>query len=352
MSASSIEDNVLRVLLALASFEKRPADPDRGHYALERDDLITATGLSGAALRDAVDVLDSRGFVERQRYIGDPIGEVELNAQGRLEAERIARAANSRPSSAGATQQSRNANVTQLENKLPRMEVTYGPKLGAGAFGSVWRATDVLLERDIAVKFLTSTDHAMDEAALIREARSLAKLSHPNLVTVYAAAWLRHPENRLLAPALIMELLQGDTLDEWGSSRHPREEVLSVASGLVAGVLATHAAGLVHGDIHEKNVVVVGNKTAKLIDWRYHDTFLQRSTSHRLDEMAAEKRVVLSRLDVLLTRQGLDKECELIQGKATCKPLQQRSRSCSRRLPASRDRRPPRSLPVPADRNS
>jgi len=87
--------------------------------------------------------------------------------------------------------------------KLPRLDVTYGEKLGSGAFGTVWQARDQLLDREIAVKFLTSTDQALDEDALLREARSLAKLAHQNLVRVYGAAWLRHPMTGLVAPAIL-----------------------------------------------------------------------------------------------------------------------------------------------------
>lgn len=207
------------------------------------------------------------------------------------------------------------ATENPAENKLPRMDVSYGPKLGSGAFGTVWRATDDLLARDIAVKFLTSTDEAMDEDALIREARSLARLAHPNLVTVYAAAWLRHPETRFVAPAITMELLHGETLEKWWSHAHARDEVLRVAAGLIAGILAMHQAGLVHGDLHEGNVMILADATAKLIDWRYHDTFLQRSSSHRRNEIAAEQRRALDRVDTLFEKQGLYSERSTIRGK-------------------------------------
>lgn len=134
-----------------------------------------------------------------------------------------------------------------MEHKLPRLEVAYGEKLGSGAFGTVWRATDALLDRDVAVKFLTSTAESFDEAALIREARALAKVAHPNLVTVFAAAYLRHPETKLVAPAITMELLVAEPLEKWWSRQHEPAAIFSVVSGVVAGVRAMHDAGLVHG---------------------------------------------------------------------------------------------------------
>lgn len=199
------------------------------------------------------------------------------------------------------------------EYKLPRLEVTYGEKLGSGAFGTVWQGTDKLLDRTIAVKFLTSTADSLDEEALIREARSLAKIAHPNLVTVYSAAWLRHPDNGLVAPAITMELLAGVELEKWRERQHERHEVLKVASGILAGIYAMHDAGLHHGDLHLQNVMVLSDATAKLIDWRYQDTFLQRSTAYRHDLVEADKRRAVDLVLGMLEKQGLTEEAMQIR---------------------------------------
>lgn len=199
------------------------------------------------------------------------------------------------------------------EYKLPRLEVTYGEKLGSGAFGTVWQGTDKLLDRSIAVKFLTSTAESLDEEALIREARSLAKIAHPNLVTVYSAAWLRHPDNGLVAPAITMELLAGVELEKWRERQHERHEVLKVASGILAGIAAMHDAGLHHGDLHLQNVMVLSDATAKLIDWRYQDTFLQRSTAYRRDLVEADKRRAVDLVLGTLEKQGLTEEAMQIR---------------------------------------
>lgn len=199
------------------------------------------------------------------------------------------------------------------EPKLPRFDVTYGAKLGSGAFGTVWQATDQLLERSIAVKFLTSTDESLDENALLREARSLAKIAHPNLVTVYAAAWLRHPENRLLAPAITMELLIGHELQKWQDRQQTRPDVIKVASGILTGIAAMHDAGLYHGDLHAENVLVLADATAKLIDWRYQDTFLARSTAHRRELNEIDKRRGVDLVLALMEKQGIDEALEIRQ---------------------------------------
>jgi hypothetical protein len=197
------------------------------------------------------------------------------------------------------------------ESRLPRLDVTYGPKLGSGAFGTVWQATDRLLERSIAVKFLTSTDESLDEDALLREARSLAKIVHPNLVTVYAAAWLRHPDNGLVAPAITMELLAGAELRKWQERQQIRHDALKVASGILRGIAAMHEAGLHHGDLHAENVLVLMDGTAKLIDWRYQDTFLARSTAHRHELVGIDQRRAVDLVLTLLERQGIEEALEI-----------------------------------------
>ncbi len=213
------------------------------------------------------------------------------------------------------------------EHRLPRLDVTYGKKLGNGAFGTVWEATDTLLERKLAVKFLTSTVEFLDEDALLRQARSLARVAHPNLVVVYGAAWLRHPITRLVEPAIMMELLEGEAFLQWSAVQHDRESVLHVATGLLNGIAAMHAAGLHHGDLHAQNVIALSNGQAKIIDWRYQDTFLARSTASRNELITADERHAVDLVVSLFEKQGLrDESLELrrVSGIAAAQALIER----------------------------
>jgi hypothetical protein len=194
------------------------------------------------------------------------------------------------------------------ESRLPRLDVTYGKKLGDGAFGTVWEATDALLERRLAVKFLTTTAEFLNEDALLMQARSLAKVAHPNLVVVYGAAWLRHPATGLVAPAIMMELLDGEPLLPWSGVQHDRESALRVAAGLFSGIAAMHAAGLHHGDLHARNVIVLADGDAKVIDWRYQDTFLARSTASRNELIEADARHAIDLVVSMFEKQGLRDE--------------------------------------------
>lgn len=213
-----------------------------------------------------------------------------------------------RPSSSLAIAESEPSSKSSTDGGLPRLDVHYETKLGSGAFGSVWQATDQLLERSIAVKFLTSTDQFLDAQALLREARSLAKITHPNLVTVYAAAWLRHPDTGLVAPAIIMELLHGVDLQKWQNHQHTRYEALRVASDILTGVAVMHGANLNHGDLHTENIMVLTDGAAKLIDWRYQDTFIAKSTAHRRELVGADQRRAIDLIATMLEKQGLTEE--------------------------------------------
>ena len=198
--------------------------------------------------------------------------------------------------------------AARAETLLPRLAVKYGEKLGDGAFGTVWEATDELLDRKLAVKFLTSTEEQLDEKALLRQARSLALVAHPNLVVVYGAAWLPHPKTGLVAPAIMMELLDGEPLQSWSAHQHDREAALRVATGLLKGIAAMHAAGLHHGDLHARNVIVLRDGNAKVIDWRYQDTFLARSTASREQLIESDARHAIDQVVSMFEKQGLREE--------------------------------------------
>jgi DNA-binding MarR family transcriptional regulator len=85
----AIEDDVTNVLLGLAGYERTPNDPERGHHPLERENLVRVVCLQGNRLKDAVDLLEDRGLIDRKKFVDDNIGYIQLTAQGRREAERV-----------------------------------------------------------------------------------------------------------------------------------------------------------------------------------------------------------------------------------------------------------------------
>ena len=137
--------------------------------------------------------------------------------------------------------------------------------VGQGGFGEVFAAYDPELDRKIAMKFLRGEPEwssAAAEARLLREAKAIAKLSHPNIVTVYDAGTFG------ARVFVAMEFVDGATLKDWLAERpRARAEILDVYKNAARGLAAAHAAGLVHRDFKPGNVMVRRNGGVLVMDF-------------------------------------------------------------------------------------
>jgi serine/threonine-protein kinase len=132
-------------------------------------------------------------------------------------------------------------------------------ELGVGGMGRVYEGFDPELQRAVAVKLLHSN---VDAEWLSREARALAKLSHPNVVAVYDVGDFK---GRVF---VAMELVEGTTLRRWVAEQPRRlEELLSVATQAGRGLAAAHAAGLLHRDFKPDNVMVGRDGRVRVLDF-------------------------------------------------------------------------------------
>ena len=135
-------------------------------------------------------------------------------------------------------------------------------ELGRGGMGTVYRATDVQLEREVAVKVLSATSQTSEaRERLLREARAAAALNHPHIVTIHDVG----EANGL--PFLVMELVPGPRL----SQARPAElaRVVEIASQICAALEHAHANKIVHRDLKPDNVLLSGfgvSNTVKLAD--------------------------------------------------------------------------------------
>ena len=122
--------------------------------------------------------------------------------------------------------------------------------LGEGGMGVVWSAHDPNLDRVLAIKVLKRSDAAPSlRKRLLREARAMARLKHPNVLTVYEVG--TEGERDFIA----MEMVEGGSLDEWLERQPPRHEVMATILAAGRGLAAAHAKGLVHRDFKPHNVL-------------------------------------------------------------------------------------------------
>jgi tRNA A-37 threonylcarbamoyl transferase component Bud32 len=136
--------------------------------------------------------------------------------------------------------------------------------VGRGGMGEVYAAHDPELDRKIAIKIMRGDTLPDDVEArrLIREAQAIAKLSHPNLVTVYDVG---SAAGRVF---VAMELIEGDTIAAWlDKKRRPRDEILRVFSLAGRGLAAAHRAGIIHRDFKPQNVMVAGDGAVRVMDF-------------------------------------------------------------------------------------
>ncbi|MBN8614374.1 MAG: protein kinase, partial [Deltaproteobacteria bacterium] len=139
--------------------------------------------------------------------------------------------------------------------RIGRFEVN--ERIGAGGMSVVYRAHDPELGRDVAIKLLKAGGRS---ERLRREARVLAKLRHPNVVTVYeVGTWREHA-------FVALEHVVGSTLDAWAQGRS-HDEIAARVVEVARGLDTVHRLGVVHRDVKPANIVVDASGAARLIDF-------------------------------------------------------------------------------------
>ncbi|MBX7082470.1 MAG: protein kinase [Nannocystaceae bacterium] len=132
--------------------------------------------------------------------------------------------------------------------------------IGGGAMGEVWAARDPRLDREVALKRLRGDVTAL-RAKQLREAQALARLAHPNVVSVFEVGVdAGHVY-------IAMERIHGPSLRAWLADGPPRARVLEVFVQIARGLAAAHAVGLVHRDFKPDNVVVGADGRARVVDF-------------------------------------------------------------------------------------
>lgn len=134
-------------------------------------------------------------------------------------------------------------------------------ELGGGSFGTVFRAHDLSLDRQVALKVLRSGS-SIPAAALLAEARAAAAISHPNVCTIHAV------DSSHGAPVIVMEYVAGQPLSKlMNDGRMDPDQCAALGRQIAQGIAAAHAQGVVHGDLKPANVLVTPAGAVKVVDF-------------------------------------------------------------------------------------
>jgi len=147
-------------------------------------------------------------------------------------------------------------------------------ELGRGGFGAVYEARDRELGRSVAIKIVRPGKAAVGEAQLAREAEAVARLSHPNLVTLFDVGHGEH------GPYLVLELLRGRTLQQrLEEGPLGAGEAVHLAVEVAKGLAHAHAEGVVHRDLKPSNVFLTTRGGVKILDFGMAHAFGHRRAS-------------------------------------------------------------------------
>jgi tetratricopeptide (TPR) repeat protein/predicted Ser/Thr protein kinase len=173
-------------------------------------------------------------------------------------------------------------------------------RLGEGGMGVVYAAYDAELDRKLAIKLIRAdpAEAASEQATarLLREAKSLARVSHPNVVQIYDVG--THGDEVYVA----MEFVEGETLADWmqRADPHPWRDVLAKYIQAGRGLAAAHHAKLVHRDFKPANVIVSDGGEVRVLDFGLARRVLRDGAV----ELTPAPRVGQSALNVTITHAG------------------------------------------------
>lgn len=136
--------------------------------------------------------------------------------------------------------------------------------LGKGAQGVVYLARDPSLDRDVAIKAVSINQHLKNTdqiGNLLHEAKTVSKMQHENIISIYDVG------DQALNPYLVLEYVEGDTLQSRIRQQPPIKESLHIIRDVLRGVAAAHDKGIIHCDLKPANIMITKQGQAKVADF-------------------------------------------------------------------------------------
>ncbi|MDD9936566.1 MAG: serine/threonine-protein kinase, partial [Myxococcales bacterium] len=161
-------------------------------------------------------------------------------------------------------------------------------RIGEGGQASVWKATDLTLNREVAIKFIYASDAREREelaTGFLREARICAAVRHRNVVQILDFGTAADS-----VPYMVLELLKGETVADRLDVGMDMQEILEVAVKTLEGLAEVHAAGIVHRDLKPENILLARDSSGT------HPKLLDFGISKMLDSDGVSRSAVTTRI--------------------------------------------------------
>jgi tetratricopeptide (TPR) repeat protein/predicted Ser/Thr protein kinase len=149
-----------------------------------------------------------------------------------------------------------------------------GEEIGHGGMGVIYQAHDTLLDRDVAVKVLSGNITEEGRRRLLHEAKTAARLNHPNIVSIFDAGETQGH------PYVVMELVEGESL--FSHRPENQEQLIALALQICAALEHAHSNGIIHRDLKPENIILTPQGKIKLLDFG-----LARSIASRVSSQGA-----------------------------------------------------------------
>jgi serine/threonine-protein kinase RIO1 len=184
------------------------------------------------------------------------------------------------------------------------MEIYFEKPIGDGTCADIWLGTDEI-GRSVAIKVLR--EEGKEASTLLQHAQALVRAKHPNVVDIYSIEKLQVP-GQMEEQCIVMEYVDGFTLAEFLSADLELKEAFDIGKAILSGVEHIHAQGLVHMDLHDKNILLTQEKIVKIIDIMYMSLLAQISEKARLGYLSSDARNLVDILSQLLVKSPFGNE--------------------------------------------